>query len=181
MKDNLRKVILAKRASLSPAEIKNKSDEIRKRLFSLREFKEAEVVMFFVSYRSEVNTHKMISQALKGKIVAVPKTSSRSMVPSIITSMKELSPNKKGILEPKKIRKIGLKDIDVVIVPGIAFDKKCHRLGYGRGYYDKFLKKVPNAVKIGLAFDLQIVKDMPHEKHDIPVNKVITEKRILIA
>ena len=164
---------------MSSLERKNKSDKIMKSLFGLQKFKEAGVVMFFVSYRSEVNTHKMISEALKKKIVVVPKTSSKNIVPSVIKSLKELSPNKKGILEPRKVKKIGLNKIDVVIVPGTVFDKRGNRIGYGHGYYDKFLKKVPNAVKIGLAFDLQVVKRLPNEKHDIPMDVIITEKRIL--
>ncbi len=179
MKNSLRKLILAKRSAMSPLERKNKSDEIRKRLFGLQEFKEAKAVMFFVSYNSEVQTHKMISEALKEKIAVVPKTSAKNIVPSVIKSLKELSPNKKGILEPRKVKKISLNKVDVVIVPGAVFDKRGNRIGYGQGYYDRFLKKVPNALKIGLAFDLQVVKKLPNEKHDIPVDVVLTERRIL--
>ena len=75
--------------------------------------------------------------------------------------------------------KIAHKNIDLVLVPGIVFDHEGHRIGYGFGHYDKFLRKVPKATKIGLAFDFQVVDKIPREMHDVPVDMVVTEKGIV--
>ena len=75
--------------------------------------------------------------------------------------------------------KIAYKNIGIVLVPGIVFDMEGHRIGYGLGYYDKFLKKVPKAVKIGLAFDFQIVGNIPKETHDVLVDFIVTDKEVV--
>ena len=78
------------------------------------------------------------------------------------------------------IREFNPDKLDLVIVPGIAFDKKGHRIGYGYGYYDRFLKTIKKkAVKIGLAFDFQLIESIPEEEHDVPMNIVVTDKEIL--
>jgi len=78
---------------------------------------------------------------------------------------------------------LDIADIDLVIVPGVVFDKSGHRIGYGHGYYDRFLDNLEkinkNAVKVGLAYDFQIADKVPIEKHDVPVDKIVTEKRII--
>ena len=84
-----------------------------------------------------------------------------------------------GIPEPMELMKVSYKSIDAVIVPGVAFDKNGYRIGFGFGHYDKFLKKTPHAVKIGLAFEFQIVDSVPKEEHDVPVDFIITEKRVI--
>ncbi len=95
-------------------------------------------------------------------------------------SWKELSIGSYGILEPRteKIRKTRVEDIDLIIVPGVAFDKKGNRIGHGKGYYDRLLDKT-NATKIGLAFEFQLLKEIPTDKHDLPIDILITEKRII--
>ena len=135
--------------------------------------------MFFVSFNSEVNTHEMIKNALGNKTTVVPKVEQHEIEPSVIIDFDNLMPSKLGILEPIEAMKIAYKHIDLVLVPGIAFDMEGHRIGYGYGYYDKFLKKVPKAVKIGLCFDFQVVDKVPREEHDVPVDLVVTEKGIV--
>ena len=93
-----------------------------------------------------------------------------------------LEPKTFGIMEPKElyIREFSYKKLDLVIIPGIVLDKKGHRIGYGHGYYDRFLKTLNKDVKkIGLAFELQVVDEIPEEEHDVPVDIVVTEKRVL--
>ena len=136
--------------------------------------------MFFVSFNNEIDTHGMIEDALKNKIVVVPKVLHHEIEPSVIISFDNLIPSGKfGILEPIEAMKIPWKKIDLVLVPGIVFDKNGHRIGYGLGFYDKFLKKVPKAIKIGLAFDFQIVDKVPREEHDVPVDLVVTDKEVI--
>lgn len=179
MKNQLKQSILERRNSLPKEEIIEKSRKIHDKLFNLEQYKKSKTVMFFVSFNSEVNTHDMIKGALKSKTVVVPKVEHHEIEPSVIIDFDNLIPAKFGILEPIELMKIAYKNIDLVLVPGIAFDKEGHRIGYGFGYYDKFLKKAHKAVKIGLCFDFQVVDKIPTEMHDVPVDLIVTEKRVV--
>lgn len=179
MKNQLKESILEKRNSLSKGEIVEKSGQIKNNLFNLEQYKKSKTVMFFVSFNSEVNTHSMIRDALKNKTVVVPKVEHHEIEPSVIIDLDNLVPAKFGIPEPIDLMKITYKNIGLVLVPGIVFDKECHRIGYGFGYYDKFLAKVPKAIKIGLAFNFQVVDKIPREMHDVPVDMIVTEKRVI--
>ena len=180
MKNQLKASIIEKRYSLPKDEISEKSNKIKNNLFNLDSYKKSKAIMFFVSFNSEVNTHEMIKEALKSKIVVVPKVFSHEIEPSVIIDFDNLIPSGKfGILEPIEAMKIAYKNIDLVLVPGIVFDKEGHRIGYGFGYYDKFLKKMPKAIKIGLAFDFQLIDKIPREMHDMPVDMVVTEERVV--
>ena len=179
MKAKLKESILEKRNSLAKEDILERSRKIQNNLFGLSQYAKSRTVMFFVSFSSEINTHEMIKEALKNKTVVVPKIIQHEIEPSVIIDFDNLIPGKFGILEPIEAMRIAYKNIDLVLVPGIVFDKEGHRIGYGLGYYDKFLKKVPKAVKIGLAFDFQIVDKIPREMHDIPVDLIVTEERVV--
>ena len=180
MKNNLKQSIIEKRNSLSKEEIIEKSSIIKKRLFNLEQFKKSKTVMFFVSFNSEVHTHEIIKEALKNKIVVVPKVEVHDIEPSIITDFDGLvASGRFGILEPIEVMKIAYKNIDLVLVPGTVFDLNGHRIGFGLGFYDRFLQKVSKSVKIGLAFDFQIVDKIPHEEHDVPVDIIVTEERVI--
>jgi 5-formyltetrahydrofolate cyclo-ligase len=174
MKKINRRVILKKRNRLSRKEIIKKSKIIKEKLFSSKEYKKAKTIMFYVSFGSEVDTINMIKESLN-KTVCVPVVKDDKIIPSIIKEVKELNKkNKYKIPEPSKIRKIKKQDIDLVIVPGIVFDKQNHRIGYGKGYYDAFLKKL-KAKKIGLAFSLQILEIIPKDEWDIKLDKIISQ------
>ena len=180
MKNQIKESILEKRNSLSKKEIIEKSKKIENTLFNLEKYKNSKVIMFFVSFNSEVHTHDMINQALKNKTVVIPKVVHKEIEPSVIIDFDNLLPSGNfGILEPIEAMKISNKNIDLVLVPGIVFDKEGHRIGYGLGYYDKFLRKVSKAIKIGLAFDFQVVDKIPREMHDVPVDIIVTEERVI--
>ena len=180
MKNQLKESISEKRNSLTKEEIIDKSKKIRNNLFNLEQYKKSKTIMFFVSFNNEVNTHDMIKEALKNKTVVVPKVWHKEIEPSVIIDFDNLLPSDKfGILEPIETMKIAYKNIDLVLVPGIVFDKNGHRIGYGFGYYDKFLKKVSKAIKIGVAFDFQVVDRIPIEMHDVSVDLIVTEKGII--
>lgn len=178
MKHSLRKSILEKRNSLSQKEVIRLSAQIKERLFSTKEYLSAKTVMFYVSFNNEVYTHDMIVESFNKKIVFVPKILKGDIVPHLIKSFDELAHGTHKILEPKTDNIFDRDKIDLIIVPAIAFDLHGHRIGYGKGYYDRFLKTV-KAYKIGLAFDLQIIEKVPNHPDDVPVDKVISEKRVI--
>lgn len=177
MKKSLRKEILEKRDNLGG--IKEKSRIIKEKLFNSEEYQNSKTVMFYVSFISEVYTHDMIKEALRDKIVVVPKLKGNCLIPCRIDSFNELDfKNEYGILEPSGVNGIDKDKIDLVIVPGVVFDKEGYRIGYGKGCYDIFLEGMKSK-KIGLAFDAQVVDALPTEKHDVRMDKTITEKRII--
>ena len=180
MKNRLKESILEKRNSLSKEGIIEKSNQIKNELFRLEQYNKSKTVMFFVSFNSEVDTHEMIKTALKNKNVVIPKVEHHGIEPSVIIDFDNLLPSRKfDILEPIETMQIAYKNIDLVLVPGIVFDEYGHRIGYGFGYYDKFLHKVPKALKIGLAFDFQVIDKIPKEQHDVPIDMIVTEKRVI--
>ncbi len=185
MKQPLKSEIFEKRNSLSKEEIKEKSDKIKDNLFSLKEFEEAKNIMFYVSANSESDTQEIIKELLnnKEKTIVVPYTikGDFKLYISELKDFNELEPKTFEILEPKEpyTREFNTDKLDLVIVPGIAFDKKGHRIGYGYGYYDRFLKTIrKDAVKIGLAFDFQLIEKIPEEEHDVPMDIVVTDKEV---
>jgi len=185
VKERLRKRILTRRDKESKDRRRKKSRKIRKRLFSLEEFKKAHTILFYYSKGSEVETKKMIEEVLrKGKKVLLPKVRERKIYLGEIKDLeKDVEKGIFGILEPKETsRKTTPKGIHLVILPGIAFDCKGRRIGYGKGYYDRFLKKFPRTIPlIGLAYDFQVVNHLSSERYDRRVWKIITERRIIDA
>ncbi|MCK4326794.1 5-formyltetrahydrofolate cyclo-ligase [bacterium] len=186
-KNRLRKEMLGRRSSLSLQAVIEKSNLIRKNLFALPQFGVAKVVMFYVAKDNEVRTGEMIKESLRmGKTVAVPITrvKERNLVPSLLTDYDlELAPGTYQILEPKEeyIRPILPQEIDLVIVPAVAFDHRGSRLGFGGGFYDNFLRQVPpKTIRIGLAFQLQMVEGLPSQEKDEGVNIIVTEEGVLI-
>ena len=185
-KEEIRRKILKKRLSLSSQDIRDKSRQVFLRLAETVEYINSQNVMFYVATRSEVQTEEMIKISIKmGKDIFVPiiLTECINLAPSKIFDFdNELEKGKKGILEPKKeyYRLFPPEDIDLIIVPGVAFDLSGNRIGRGFGYYDNFLRKISTSTKIiALAFEMQIVKRIPVDENDIPVDKIITEKRII--
>ncbi len=183
-KKELRKNICEMRDSLAPADIREKSALIQAFLFDLSEFRRAQVIMFYVSFGSEVRTHEMIETALRhGKEVAVPAVSAdrRALEPFFIESLDQLAPGAYGIPEPVSgARKVESEGINLIVAPGCAFDLDGYRLGYGGGYYDRFLRTNRHATAVGLAFELQTVSAIPGlRSHDIAVDVLVTEKRAI--
>ena len=179
-KRKLRKEILEELHNISKEEREKKVEILKDKLFSLNEFKKAKCVMFYVSKHYEVDTHAMIDESIDmGKKVVVPITSKeeKTLKPSELRDReKELIKGHYGIHQPheKHVRPVSLEEVDLMVVPGLAFDKSGHRLGHGGGYYDRFLEKAPPAIfTVGLAFDFQVVGELPKHSTDIPVNKIL--------
>ena len=180
-KNRLRQVVKKKLISQSEEERLRKSQKIARRLFALKKFKRAKVIMFYVAKDSEVETRRMIAKAQAlGKRIVVPHISRRSkkMLTCELKNMEdELDHGPYGIHQPKEEykRPVAVKSIDLAIVPGVAFTKDGHRLGRGGGYFDRFLSRLSKKVlKVGLAFDFQIVDALPSLSHDIPVDLVLS-------
>ena len=186
-KETLREEIKNNREKLSREEVEEKSKSIKEKLFSLPEFQSASTVAFYAALKksNEVETEEMIKDALNlGKRVLVPITDlvENKIVLSEIKRFDDLAPGAFDILEPvAELRKIlPYEAVRFAIVPGIAFDLNGHRIGYGLGYYDKFLSILTKYVtKVGLAFELQILEKLPNEDYDIRLDKIITEERII--
>lgn len=184
MKKKIRGEVKERREAHPESERIGKSKKIAETLFSLTEFKKAKLVLFYASTKHEVHTHEMIESALMaGKRVAVPLTDMKRRCLSIseVKCLKDLAPGHFGILEPTKetFRQVSPQSVDLVIVPGIAFDLKGNRIGYGMGFYDSLLRQMPHAKAIALAFDFQVVDEIPAEAHDVRVHKVVTEQRLV--
>jgi 5-formyltetrahydrofolate cyclo-ligase len=185
-KEEIRRKILKKRLFSSSEDIRDKSQQIFLHLAETVEYRNSQNIMFYVATRSEVQTEEIIKMSIKmGKNVFVPIILPEciNLAPSKILDFDtELEKGKKRIFEPKKeyYRLFSPESIDLIIIPGVAFDLNGNRIGRGFGYYDNFLRKVrPSAKIIALAFEMQIVKKIPNNKNDIPVHKIITEKRII--
>lgn len=183
MKNVLRKTFAQKRDTLPVQAIKDKSTKIIHKLLLLEEIKRAKIIFIYISFKGEVYTHDLIKSLINSKVVVVPRvtdTKKKTLLLSQLQSWSHLSPGAYGILEPRQeyIKELPYEDIDVAVVPGILFDKKCHRIGYGGGYFDRLLKSL-TATKIGLAFDTQIIDAIPQAKHDVSMDKIITDKRTI--
>lgn len=184
MKDKIRESFLLKRNNISKEDLEEKSRKIQKRLFNLPEFVNSKKILFYIDIGSEVKTKKIIKEAMKkGKNIVLPITDlkEKKLILSEINDLdKGLERGAFGIPEPKSIKEVNIKDIDLVIVPGIAFDKKGNRVGYGHGYYDKLINSTnKKLICIALAFESQIVSNIPKEQHDSSLSKIITENRVI--
>jgi 5-formyltetrahydrofolate cyclo-ligase len=184
-KAELRKQVITWRKSLSWEDVIKRSEQIGVRLFSLSEFRQAKRILFYVSYNNEVYTHTLIKHALQFRkqiYVPISKVVQHTLeISELLDFDLDLAPSTYGILEPKPevLRPAEPNELDMVIVPGIAFDTKGNRLGHGAGYYDNFLRYIPLNVKtIGLAFQEQVVATLPKSESDVPVQKIITELQI---
>jgi 5-formyltetrahydrofolate cyclo-ligase len=182
VKKEIRKKVLAARDKLLPGQRAAKSREIEERLFSLPEFKSARTVMFFASFRSEVDTGPMIRRALTfGKRVVLPKVEGAELALHEISDLhNDVAPGAWGIPEPFESRPVMLEEIDLIIVPGAAFDERGNRLGYGAGFYDKLLPSF-RKMTVALAFELQLVPNVPADIHDVPIRKIVTERSVIEA
>lgn len=175
-KNEIRKKMLEKRMSIEAKEHDELSKKIMEKLKKMRKFIEAEVIMGYYPIKNEVNILSLLEEISNSKVVLLPKVEGKEIIPLRVRSLGDLKIGKFGIPIPREEEKYEGK-IDLILVPGLAFDLKLRRLGYGFGYYDRFLKLKKEAFKIGLAFDFQIVEEIPSE--DSKLDMIITEKRIL--
>lgn len=187
-RDHLRQRILKKREALSSEEREQSSLQIAEKLLLHPAARLCQTFFIYCSYRSEVATADLINMLLEAdKVVAVPlclpeQTGMQAV--AITDTALDLASGYRGIPEPRPsvagTQTLSPSQIDAAIIPGVVFDRTGQRLGYGGGYYDRFLGCLaPEAVRIGLAFSCQVVDRIPALSHDIPMDFVITEQEVL--
>lgn len=189
MKSQIRQQKLLERLNHHPDTKKTKDLEIIKKITKTPEFKKANTILIYLPIKGEVD----LSYLLK-KPATAPLLNKKFVLPRVVPKMakkegkmdlyyvkkieKDTIKGSFNILEPKSHLKItGPKDLDLAIIPGIAFSMDGHRIGYGKGFYDRLLKKT-KCPKFGVAYDFQIVDNVPGEKHDIKMDIIITDKKI---
>ncbi len=189
IKEELRKRIT--RARVREPEKDEKSRVIMEKVFALPQFAQAQIVQFYVDAASEVRTRQFIPKAMAlGKTVIVPYCTKDEQGDDILKlfrleSMDELDIGAFNILEPKPElrdlpeKRFDVRNVDLILVPGVVFDRRGGRIGHGWGYYDKLLRLArPEAWLIGLAYECQVVDEVPMDPQDVFVDLVVTEQHI---
>ena len=187
-KDKLRKEYMTKRANLQSTIINKSSSIITNKLDSYIHKNNFKNIMIFVSFRNEIYTHELIKKWLNDgeKNIYVPYIESnidQMKISQIEDFDKDLEKGVYNILEPiEKVKKESNNyDLDIIVVPGLIFSKNGYRIGYGGGYYDKFLSRVSDKVKkVGIVYSDFVLDDLPVDDYDIPVDLIMTERETII-
>jgi len=181
LKERIRKEILERRKSLSPEEVEKASLKVVERIKELPSFKRAKTVMLYYPVRGEIDLRPLFEEVLKDpqKVLLLPKvTRDGEMLAVEVKPGVPLIKGVFGIPEPAGGRIVKAEKIDFVAVPGVAFDRRGCRLGMGKGFYDRFLPRV-KGVKVGVAYDFQLIESVPCEEHDIPLDLIVTPSGII--
>ena len=180
-KTSIRKKIFQLRKTYSDEEIQTMSQAITKRVVSLPAFKNAQRILAYADYNHEVVTRYLIEEAWQaGKEVAVPKVVGKDMVFYRLTDFSQLQPGYYQIPEPQTGEIVSWEEA-LMIMPGVAFDRNNHRVGYGGGFYDRFLEKHPKLERLAVAFSFQILPQVPTEPTDIFPQILVTENEIICS
>ena len=175
-KTNIRKNVLYKRNQISKKEWETNSNIIYKKVVTHSFFLEADNILCFVNYQTEVETRNIIRKAWElGKAVFVPRIEEGRMLFYQPRSLEELTEGYKGIPEPLG-KDLFVEQDGLVIVPGVAFDRYRNRIGYGKGFYDRFLQEHPDMRTIAIAFEQQVLDMVPNDEFDIRPEVLITEE-----
>ena len=178
-KKEIRRTLLKRRDALPEKQWANFSDAIKDKVISHPLFQESETIYCYMSYHHEVDTQKLLSYALSiGKKVAIPKVLGKEMEFYYIKSLQDVQPGSMGILEPKgEQSQLADEERALMLMPLVGYDEHNNRLGYGGGYYDRYLQKHPKHPTMGLAFTLQKVREIPVEETDLKPQIIITEEK----
>ncbi len=182
-KSFLRQQMLKKRSALNWLQVQGKSHEMTQYLFLLPQFVQANTVLVYLPIKNEVDTFpiiKTIWQQNKQVVIPICQPDNKLLL-SHFNNIDDLTEGTFGIMEVKEdcLDPVPSSSVEIVLVPGLAFDKSGHRLGYGKGYYDRFLKTLPpKTPKVALAFDFQFLEKLPAEEHDVPLDIIVTNEGI---
>ena len=179
-KKSLRLALKEQRGDIPSAKRTELSQKISQNLQKIEDFNGAKSIFCYISYLSEVDTHRLIAYSIRQNLsLAVPKiTGKTEMIAVKLSDQNDLAPDSMGILTPNSNQEIS-GPFDIAITPGLGFTIKGERLGYGRGYYDRWFSKHEVKTKIALAFELQLIDALPTEKTDQLVDIIVTEERII--
>lgn len=173
-KKTLRAQIRAQKRAMTPEEIEQASNRLAQLFFETEQYKTAKTLYGYLPYNQEVRTVPILEQALRdGKRVAVPKVYGDTMRFIYMTELSAVAKSDMGIPEPVADTPVADDPTALVLMPGVAFDPAGHRIGYGGGYYDKFLAAEPNHPTVALCYDFQVLPRLDTEEFDIPVDLVL--------
>jgi 5-formyltetrahydrofolate cyclo-ligase len=177
----LRREIIARRDALPERHRAAASVAITDRLAALPEYRAAGSAMAFWSFGSEVDTGPLIERLMaEGKTVALPRIEGSDVVPVAFVPGDPTTETSFGALEPAGGRVLDPAELDLVIVPGVAFDRSGDRVGYGAGYYDRFLRRTrPEVPSVAIAFAIQVVPEVPAGRTDRRVDAIVTEAEVV--
>jgi 5-formyltetrahydrofolate cyclo-ligase len=184
-KNDYRALMTSMRDALEHTQKSDYDKSIFNRLINCDFYNDANIIFTYVSFKSEVDTIKIIDHSLSlGKLICVPKINkhTKSMEVYRIKGFEDLDKGYFGILEPNEdCREVPADNIDLILLPGLAFDRSGTRIGYGRGFYDRYLTKCKAYVpKIALSYDFQVASKLPSNEFDIKVDAIITNKEIIL-
>ena len=173
-KKELRTQIRAKKRAMTTAQVEACSEKLAELFRAHPLYKAAKSIYGYMPYNQEVRTVPMLEQALRdGKKVAVPKCYGDEMKFIYLDDLTKVSKGYAGIPEPIADEPVAHDETALVLMPGLAFDPQGHRIGYGGGFYDKFLSREPNHPTLALCYDFQMLPHLDTEEHDIPVDTVL--------
>ena len=179
MKKTLRKKFISERNSLASDYRNSSTDTIFATLEEQNFFESSEKIFIYVGFGSEIKTETFIKKWINKKQIFVPKIDNKTMNLVHLTTIEDLAPGHFGILEPTSTTYY-TEEVDLVITPSIVFDKNGYRLGYGKGYYDKYFATNKHKTSIGLSYDKLLQEKIPTDKYDEKVDIIITEEKTLI-
>lgn len=184
-KNEFRKAVLDIRNNMASGDVAEKSNRIMEALTSMEEYNKSKTVLVYMDFRNEVKTFELIKKMLhENKHVIIPYTDVKNtlIIPVEIKDLEnDLCLCSYGYLEPKKeiIREVDVEKIDLIIVPGVVFDKNLNRIGFGKGYYDRILNRRRKDTKaVAVAYEFQVMDEIPHEEHDKKMDMIITEEKV---
>ena len=173
-KTELRREIRARKRTMTEAEIEERSARLARLFFASGAYQNAKTIYGYLPYNQEVRTVPMLERALKdGKKVAVPKVYGEEMKFLYLDDLTAVAKGYAGIPEPIADEPVAHDETALVLMPGLAFDPQGHRIGYGGGFYDKFLAAEPNHPTLALCYEFQMLPKLDVEDHDIPVDTVL--------
>ncbi len=178
-KQELRKHVKALKSQFTATQLIDKSTAVIKNLESLVQFRRAKIIMAYWSMSDEVHTHEFVERWHKTKTILLPVIDGDNLLIKNFTGVENMVPDKRfGIPEPSGKPFTELDTIDLIVVPGVAFDRNKNRLGRGKAFYDRLLKS-STAPKAGICFDFQLFDTVPIDKYDIGMDIIISESEIV--
>ena len=174
-KQQLRTAIRLQKQAMSPEEIAIRSKALCRMVFETEEYRQTGTVYGYLPFNQEVDLTELLQQALAdGKQVALPKCYGKDMRFILVSDLSQIQHTAFGVPEPIADSPSPSDSTGLVIVPGLVFDRRGYRIGYGGGYYDRFLCLEPEHPTIGLCYDFQLVDQLEPDEHDIPVDTVFS-------
>lgn len=177
-KEELRKRILKERLDQDPAKKAERDRLIRERLSSLPEFQRAKVILLYYPIKGEPDLRPLFPEILADGTLVLPKVRGEDLALVRVEDLRKFKPGAFGILEPEGDGQVDPEEVDLAVVPGVVFDRECFRIGFGKGFYDRLLRRI-KAPKVGVAYSFQVVRDLPKDPWDVPLDLVLTEDELI--